>query len=118
MYQTTGTYTVTLTDGSYTSTKNAFIAIASCSNSLARLVRTPSSAFSTIQSALAAATQANDIVRAQALVRTEDLNWINTISATLSGGYICDYSSHPGYTTVHSLTIASGTLTVENVIIQ
>jgi probable HAF family extracellular repeat protein len=118
MYTTTGTYTVTLTDGSYTSTKNAFIDIASCSNSLARLVRTPSSTFSTIASALAAATQANDIVRAHALVRTEDLTWNSNRALTLSGGYLCDYLSNPGFTTVRSLTIASGTMTVENMIIQ
>jgi PKD repeat protein len=117
MYKTTGTHTVTLTDGSLTSTKTAFIDVASCANNPVKIVRT-SAYFTSIQSAFTSASQANDVVQAQALDRTEDLTWNNNRSVTLSGGYLCDYSSHPGFTTIHSLTIASGTLTVENVIIQ
>jgi probable HAF family extracellular repeat protein len=117
MYKTAGSYTVTLTGDTLTSTRNALIDVASCANNPVKIVRT-SAYFTSIQSAFASASQANDVVQAQALDRTEDLIWNNNRSVTLSGGFLCNYSSHPGFTTVHSLTIASGTLTVENMIIQ
>ena len=37
------------------------------------------------------------------------------VSITLSGGYGCDYSMNPGFTTVHgTLTISQGTVIIDN----
>jgi hypothetical protein len=49
----------------------------------------------------------------------ENLNLTHGINIILKGGYGCDYSSNPGYTTLNGvLTIQADTLTVENIIIK
>ena len=50
---------------------------------------------------------------------TEDLAPTDDVSFTLSGGYRCDYSAKPFFTTVHgTLTISHGTITIENLIME
>ena len=50
---------------------------------------------------------------------TENTSLLQNISVIMLGGFSCDFSSNPGFTTIHgSLTIGDGTVTVGNFIIQ
>jgi hypothetical protein len=74
--------------------------------------------YSTIQNAYDSAT-AGQTVMMQSSYYIEELNFARNIYAYLKGGYSCDFSSTPGWTTIHgALTISGGTVTIENVIIQ
>jgi hypothetical protein len=62
---------------------------------------------------------ANDIVQSQAFDFTENLNLNRNIAVTFSGGYNCGYTANVPETTIRgSLTIASGTLIADGLIIQ
>lgn len=55
----------------------------------------------------------------QALEFNEDVDLDSNISVALRGGYECDFLSNPGRATIHgSLTVSSGTATIENVVIR
>ncbi|HTZ18733.1 MAG TPA: SBBP repeat-containing protein [Dissulfurispiraceae bacterium] len=59
----------------------------------------------------------NDILYIQALPFTEDLSLTGNFAVTLKGGYECDFTSNPGFSTVYGkMTISTGTVTVENMI--
>ena len=71
-----------------------------------------------IQSAYNAAA-AGQTVMMQSSEYTENVSLAKNIYASLKGGYSCDFSSTPGWTTIHgSLTVSGGTVTVENLIVQ
>jgi hypothetical protein len=77
-----------------------------------------SSYYFTIHSAYDASS-GGDLIQAQAGDLTENLLFDLDIAVTLSGGYQSDFSAQSGFTTIHgSLTINSGTLIVENLIIE
>ena len=49
----------------------------------------------------------------------EDLIYDNGITMTLSGGWDCDYiSNEEHYSTINSLTIISGSVIIDNIIIK
>jgi hypothetical protein len=74
--------------------------------------------YPTLLAAYNAAATGNTI-QIQALVLSENLNLNRAVSVTLRGGYDSGFASITGYTTISgSLTITSGTVTVENVVIQ
>jgi hypothetical protein len=74
--------------------------------------------YPSISAAYSAAASGNKILM-QGLVFDGALTLASDISVTLKGGYNeCDFSSQLGYTTIPSLTISRGTVTVENLIIK
>ena len=74
--------------------------------------------YSAIQTAYNAAT-AGQSVLLQALDFVEDLNMANPVPVAVRGGYVCDYSTNPGFTTIlGTLTISGGTVDIGNVIIK
>jgi len=118
-YENPGIYTVSLTAtnaaGYDTETKNDYITVNPCANSPVKL---NTQYFNSIQLTYDSASN-GDIVQVQALDFTEDLIIDRGITFTLSGGYNCDYSANPGYTTVTGcITIYSGTMDIENIIIE
>jgi hypothetical protein len=67
----------------------------------------------------------DDSIQCQALVFNENVQCDLDVAVTLKGGYDSNFTSNPGYTTIHgiivgqpTLTIINGTVTVENIIIQ
>ncbi len=121
-YQTVGSYTVSLTTsnsaGLNTVSNTNFITVTSCPNQRVRIARTTPVYYSTHQSAYNSASN-GDTIQSQAFDFTEDLNFNRNIAVTLKGGYNCWYNSNPPSSTLTgSLTISSGTVTVENLIIQ
>lgn len=74
--------------------------------------------FDTIQMAYDSATEGNTI-QVHSLEFTEDVTLDRNITTTLKGGYDCDYTTNPGYTTVHGLlTVSNGTVIIENLVIK
>jgi hypothetical protein len=74
--------------------------------------------FSAIQSAYNAAT-AGQSVQLQAADFVEALNMANPATVAVRGGYACDYSANPGFTTIQgSLTISGGPVDIGNIIIR
>jgi hypothetical protein len=72
----------------------------------------------TLQDAYTAA-DTGQTVLAQAMDFAENLAFSDNIVVTLKGGYECGFVSRPGFTSVNGkLTISSGTVTVENLIIR
>ena len=83
-----------------------------------RIADTPPSYFNTIQSSYNSAAD-SDIIQIQALTFTENLNFNQNISVTLKGGYDYNFTANASNTAViGTLTISSGTVTIENVSIQ
>jgi C1A family cysteine protease len=75
-------------------------------------------AYSSVQAAYNACA-GGDIVKMQAATFTESLNFNSSASVLLKGGYDLAFSSQTGMTTVHgTMTVAAGTITVEDLIIQ
>jgi len=73
--------------------------------------------YSTIQSAYANASD-GDALKIRSMDFTENLLLNRSIAVTLDGGYDCDFEAVGGSTTLKgTLTITSGTLTVNNLII-
>jgi hypothetical protein len=56
-----------------------------------------------------------DTIQALAMDFSESLTLSNNVSVLLEGGFDSGFTSNPDFTTVTSLTISSGTVTVENV---
>lgn len=123
-YKKAGTYTVTLTatnaGGSSQVIQTDLVSVSACSNATVRLLRGGSPTdYTDLATAVGDAVADGDIVEAQALEFTGDLVFGNGVAVTLNGGYGCDYQTNPAATTVNgALTVTSGTLTVDNVIIQ
>ena len=87
----------------------------SCSN---LPVRRGSISYSTLQDAYDEALD-GDTIQSQAVVVGTDLNLNRNVSVTIKGGYDCDYSTNDQKSKVNGpVTIRSGTVTIENVIIQ
>jgi hypothetical protein len=73
--------------------------------------------YTSLQSAYSAA--GGQTVLAQAMDFTESLALSDNIVVTLKGGYDCGFTSNPGFTAVKgSLTISSGKVTIEKIIIK
>ena len=87
----------------------------SCSN---LPVRRGSISYSTLQDAYDEALD-GDTIQSLAVVVGTDLNLNRNVSVTIKGGYDCDYSTNDQKSKVNGpVTIRSGTVTIENVIIQ
>jgi PKD repeat protein len=119
IYEDPGTYTVSLTatnaGGPSTTTKTNYITVTSLP---LRISGAPPSYYSSLTAAYGAAA-GGDAIQGQAEVFTEDLNCNRNISVTLKGGYDATFAGNTGFTTINgSLTITSGTVTVENIVIQ
>jgi hypothetical protein len=83
-----------------------------------RIEDTPSETFNTIQDVYNASGD-GDTIQATATTFSENLNFDRNISVTLMGGFNSDYTSNTSYTTVNgTVTISSGTLTVDKILIQ
>jgi probable HAF family extracellular repeat protein len=118
----TGSYTVSLTatgsDGAVTTTKNSYILVTSCSALGTVKVGGTDYYYSSIQNAYNALATGESL-QIQALDFSENLDLNQSISASLLGGYGCDYSCNLGFSTLHGvLKIIDGTITIENLIIQ
>jgi hypothetical protein len=75
------------------------------------------STYQTLQAAYNADVSGKPI-QSQAMTLNGNLNITGGIPVTMNGGYACDYLSNAGYTTIiGTVTISSGTLTVNNIII-
>ena len=77
--------------------------------------------YSTLQGALNDAENVDFLIEAQELTPSEDINFnpITAISITLRGGYDQNFTSPPaGYTTMNSMTITNGSVTIDRLIIQ
>jgi hypothetical protein len=84
----------------------------SCVNNPVRLGDT-ASYYSMIYDAYSSAS-GDDSIKMQVMDLRENLDLHRNISVTLKGGYGCDYSSRPGYTTIHGdLIVSGGTVIVE-----
>lgn len=121
VYQSAGTYTVSLTAtnmaGSSTETKTGYITVP-CPVQPVRITGAPPAYYSALQSAYNVAPD-SAIIQAQAATLTETVNLNRSIAVTLKAGYNACYTANPGNTTIiGSLTITSGTVTVENIVIQ
>jgi len=121
LYQSSGTYSVsltaTVTGGQVKTTKSDYVHASACNVDPVKAVDSGSYDTS-IQSALSNLGD-KDILQIQGVDFIEILNPPRDISFLLSGGYSCDYSANPGFTTVHgTLTISHGMVTIENLIIQ
>jgi hypothetical protein len=58
-------------------------------------------------------------VQMQASDFLENVDLQRNISVNLRGGYACDYLSNPGFSTIHGdLMVSSGTVTIDNIVIQ
>ncbi len=81
-------------------------------------VRVTPTYYLTLQAAYNAATNGATI-QAMNTIFYENVNFNRNISIILTGGYVCDYSSNPDYTTINgTMTITSGTVTVNKIILQ
>ncbi len=122
-YTQQGSFTVTLTatgtGGPVIMPKTGYISVSPCGNQPVMVDGTPAY-FSTIQDAFNSALTSGETVQVQALDMPENsLTWDQNISVVLSGGYGCDYTANPGFTTVlGTLTIKAGTMNVYNVILR
>jgi outer membrane protein assembly factor BamB len=89
-----------------------------CSNSPAMLALSNPEYFSSLHDAYAAAEDLN-IIKAEGVNFTEDLNFDRPVSITLQGGYDCNYIIHSLYSTITgSVTISNGTASIENLIFK
>ena len=83
-----------------------------------RIEANPTVYYQTIQSAYGKAVN-GDTIQAQAIDFAETLLFSNPVSITLSGGYDPNFTENLSYTSIMgTLTIANGTVTIENVIIH
>ena len=71
----------------------------------------------TIQSAYNSATAA-DTIRVRMITFTEPNNFNLGKTITLEGGYDCSFAASTYYSTIGSLTISSGKVTIANIVIQ
>ncbi len=89
-----------------------------CTNLPARIAGVTPTYYLTLQAAYNAATNGATI-QVMNTIFYENVNLNRNISITLTGGYVCDYSSNPDYTTIDgTMTITSGTVSVNKIILQ
>ena len=101
-----------------TTTKNNYITVTGTCNSLPVTIIDTNAYYASIGSALSVV-GAGQTLLIQETSLTESPSTSQDVSITLSGGYSCDYSMNPGFTTVNgTLTISQGAVTIENLIIQ
>ncbi|MGO9951244.1 MAG: PKD domain-containing protein [Dissulfurispiraceae bacterium] len=122
MYTNSGTYTVsetvTGTSGQVVTTKNNYIIVSGTCSSLPVTIADTNAYYASLGSALSVV-GAGQTLLVQEMNITESPTTTQDVSITLSGGYGCDFSMNPGFTTVHgTLTISQGTVTIDNILIQ
>ena len=115
--RTAGSWTIMATDtvtGSITGTSGT---IGAAIGPIGRLSGGTYTYYSTFLDIFAAVVN-GDIIESQAIDFYENLNFNNNTSVTIRGGYSPDFSTQPGYTTIHgTMTISAGTLEVEKLIL-
>jgi hypothetical protein len=74
--------------------------------------------YPTFYDAYVAAGNTGDTIEAQAVVSTEDLTFASPKAVFLSGGYDYGFTSNAGFTTVKSLTIKAGKVTIDKITIK
>ncbi len=122
MYANPGTYTVsetvTVTGGEVVTTKSNYISVTGTCSSLPVTIADTNAYYASLGSALSVV-GAGQTLLVQEMNITESPTTTQDVSITLSGGYGCDFSMNPGFTTVHgTLTISQGTVTIDNILIQ
>ena len=106
----------------YTGTRAFRISVTentTCSKPPARIDRTAPAYFESLQDSYTASTEGESIKsRAESLAGNLDINADKSI--TITGGYNCSYSSYSSSTTTiqGTLTISSGSVTIENIVIE
>ena len=120
-YKDAGSYSVSLTTpgggGGNTNKKSNYINASACSNQPVRIEGNVSP-FSKIQDALDNSSS-GDTIDLHALDFIENPSLTNGRSVTLNGGLGCDYLQTPLFTTLHGdLTVSSGELTLDRIVIQ
>jgi hypothetical protein len=110
--------TATGTSGPVLMTKSAYISVIACGNLPVKIGGT-TSFYTTIQNAYNVAISGN-VVQMQAIGFAETLSLLSTTTVKLQGGFGCDFTTNPGFSTVTgSMTIGgTGTVTIENVIVK
>ncbi|NVN89848.1 MAG: PKD domain-containing protein [Desulfuromonadales bacterium] len=121
VYTMPGSYSVSLTAsgaaGTELSTKSNYIVVSACANLPVRIKET-AAPYATIQSACSATASAATL-QLQALEFMESPTLSKNFPVTLLGGYGCDYSTIPLFSTLRgSLTISGETVTIANIVIR
>jgi len=106
--------TVANTGGSDTETKTNYIEVSACSYDP---VRIGGDYYTAMQDAYDDAFY-GDPIQSQALNFSEDLVFDRDIPVTLKGGYDCPYTAQVGDSTVNSMVILNGAVTVEKLTIR
>lgn len=89
-----------------------------CTNLPTRIAASTPVYYPTFQAVFAAAIEGATI-QSMNISFIENLNFNGNLSITLDGGYGCDYTINPDYTTINgSMTITSGAVTVNNIVLQ
>ncbi len=119
VFRTPGTYAVTLTatnnNGSDSVSINVNASFTACPNAPVDINGWRQTS---IQSALDGAAN-GAVIKIQALDFDENLVFDTNVTVTLRGGYDCNFTINPGAAIIPgSLTIGSGTLILENVVIK
>ncbi|NVN92487.1 MAG: PKD domain-containing protein [Desulfuromonadales bacterium] len=122
MYTISGTYNVSLTvtgsSGQTTVTKNGYVSVSGTCNELPVTIADTNDYYSTIDNALNYAVNGATL-QLQATTLTYSLNMSRNISFKLSGGYSCNYSMNPGFTSINgTITVSHGTVTMDKIIIR
>ncbi|MCP4689607.1 MAG: PKD domain-containing protein [Desulfobacterales bacterium] len=120
VFSNAGSYTISLTaynpSGSDNETKSNYISVSACAQDPVKVAG--GSGDSRIQDVYDGA-GSGAVIQSHALIFTEDLYADVNKSITLRGGYNCEYTASAMGTTLEGLlTISSGSLTIENLIIQ
>jgi PKD repeat protein len=117
MYKGAGSYTVSLTANGATTAKEDYITVGACSSGLFNIggsVR----AYTMIKNAYESLT-GGATLQIQAVSFSEELVLEQDKYVVMQGGYGCDFSSNPGFTTIQgSLTVSGGTVKIENMLIK
>ena len=121
-YESPGSYNVSLTatgpGWTATMTKNSYITVSTCNAAGSVMIADTNYYYSSIQNAFNMSGNGETLL-IQGTDFVESPNLTQAISLRLSGGYSCDYSMNPGFTTIlGTLTISESTVTIENFIIQ
>lgn len=121
-YKTPGIYTVSLSAtniaGTGSLTKTDYITVSACSNQPVRIGGAIPVSYATIPDAYSAIAE-GDTIEAHAVDFTGALDFNRAVGFTLKGGFGCAFAANPVRTTLlGSLTISSGTATVENIVIR
>lgn len=121
-YTQPGIYSVTMqasnASGSATVTKSNLVTITVTPVNGVQIPGSPPASYTTLQAALDAA-QDSQAIQSQAVGFTEDLNLVNPVAVSLTGGYNGNFTTNTETTVVTgSLTITDGSLTVDKLAIR